>query len=169
MIKVEQISPEEILKLEKKGANSYIAIIFLYLIFLGLFTWIFKAPIEVLYGSSILILLIFLGVYVFGGKKSISKDLKEGIKIIRTGKVIAVNQTIAYKTRLKTIEITLEEESAADNFPKINQFDIYNSYGQLFYEQNYKLKKNYEELIGKQIELSYFPYSGVLLSFKLIG
>ncbi|WP_131536711.1 hypothetical protein [Pedobacter nototheniae] len=169
MIKVEEISPEEILKLEKKGVSSYLSIILLNLIFFGLFTWVFKAPIEVFYGCSILMLLVFLGVYVFGGQKSISKDLKEGVKITRIGKVIAVNQTIAYKTRLKTIEITLEEESVPENFPKINKFDIYNSYGQLFYHQDYKLKKNYEELIGKQIELSYFPYSGVLLSFKLIS
>jgi len=69
MIKVEQIASEEILKLEKKGTRSYLGIILLYLIFLGLFTWVFKAPIEIFYGSSVLILFVLLGVYVFGGKK----------------------------------------------------------------------------------------------------
>ncbi len=168
MIKVEQITPEEILKLEKKGTRSYIGVVLVYLVLFGLFTWIFKAPIEIFYGSSILILLIFLGVYVFSGKKSISKDLNEAVKIIRTGKIVAVNKLVAYKTRLVTIEITLEEESVPVPFPEQHRFDIYNSYGQLYYQQDYKLKNNYKELTGKQIELSYFPYSGILLAFKLI-
>lgn len=168
MIKVEQIASEEILKLEKKGTRSYLGIILLYLIFLGLFTWVFKAPIEIFYGSSVLILFVLLGVYVFGGKKNISRDLNEAKKIIRTGKIIAVSKTVAYKTRLTTIEITLEDEPVPVGFPEIHRFDIYNSFGQLYHQQDYNLKKDYEKLNGKQIELSYFPYSGIILSVKLI-
>jgi len=96
------------------------------------------------------------------------KDLKEGIKLTRSGTITDIETEIAgpYKPVIDIIRIMMEKEAAPEPYPQHHIFCIYDASGSLYLSIDHTLPKRYKKLKGRSVEIEYFPYSGELLAFR---
>jgi uncharacterized membrane protein len=167
MIEIQQLTKKELKGLRSKARTSIIALPIVMAI-ATFFVWLFDYYWGAFLVWTIIITIIFCFLYLNTGKEAIDADIKEGVKLMRFGKIkeVKVEKSKSLNTQLKFVTIVLEEEPIPDPYPEIHHFDIYNNLMQLYHERDKSLPGRYNELKGQTVVIEYFPYSGQVLSFE---
>lgn len=168
MLQLDKIDEPLLIKLRRRAGNRMLSIPVVFtVIFLG-FTVLFDKPVLTgIICSAIVWGIVGFDYFFSGGKKTMTADVRNGMQIIRRGRIKAVHRTNSYRMRLKTVCIELEPAASPAGYPAHDSFVIFNSLGMLYYDQ-FKKDQRYDTFTGKTAEIRYFPKSGVVLDYTIL-
>ena len=169
MIETQQLTEAERDELSREARSSFAAVPLVMVLVFLVMTLVLGMPWSVFWGCTIFVVLLFFILYQDFGREKIDKDIEDGIKLVRRGKVFEVDRQVGYATGQKFVDIKLEKEPVPEPYPETHHFSIYNSLVQLYHKPDDSLPQRYKELKGKTVLIEYFPYSGHVLSFEEEG
>ncbi|HLR24508.1 MAG TPA: hypothetical protein VK112_01490 [Fodinibius sp.] len=124
MIETQRLTEAELHELRNEARTSFMALPFLMTI-ATILAWLFNFYWFSFLIMTIIVSAIFLFAYLNKGKENIDYDIKEGVKLLRMGKIVDATMQTGIQTRLKTVDITLEKEPIPDPYPEIHIFGSY--------------------------------------------
>lgn len=171
MVTIRRLSDAEAQQANKHALAAYwsipLALGVGLLIIASLLSWLFDAPWEIAWWCIGGLFAMAIMVKLTVGKRS---AIIAGIPIVeRRGKVVQTatlnNRPLSKVNIGQCVSVTLTPVVLPEPYPQRDRFEVWRTVGMPYFEQDETLPRSHQQLVGREVLITYLPETGYVLSF----